>query len=145
MLLCGSRGLEGYLDTVDPCQCICAFPTRVTFRSTPARARPPSAHTEREQQHQRPTSTRRNSTEIRAMNAGVLSVKSRRPGDHLIYHETASKIGHSRSVLSRRWRGYSRNEATYDTEQQALYLTTAGPVQCIWLAARMSHGDINRV
>jgi transposase-like protein len=48
-------------------------------------------------------------------------LESLEPGEQFVYREVADKYGCSRSALSRRWRGVSRDKATYDGQQQALH------------------------
>ena len=50
----------------------------------------------------------------------IEDLESREPGEQWTYHEVSDKPGCSRSALSRRWRGISRDKNTKCTTQQAL-------------------------
>ena len=66
------------------------------------------------------TSTRRNSTNMSAINKAIEYLESLDLGEHFIYQEVADQFGCSRSALSRRWRGVSRDKSTRDGMRQAL-------------------------
>jgi hypothetical protein len=46
--------------------------------------------------------------------------ESLKPGEHFVYQKVADQFGCSRSALSRRWRGVSRDKTTSDWMKQAL-------------------------
>lgn len=87
----------------------------LTGRDTP---RTPQPQTPNNSQ----TSTCRNFTNINNINKAVEYLKLLKLGEQFIYQEVANKYGCSRSALSRRWRGVSRDKATNIGQQQALHL-----------------------
>ncbi|KAI1514559.1 Pogo transposable element [Pyrenophora tritici-repentis] len=55
-----------------------------------------------------------------AIDKAVKYLESLKPGEHLVYQKVADQFGCSRSALSRRWRGVSRDKTTSDGMKQAL-------------------------
>jgi hypothetical protein len=66
------------------------------------------------------TSTRRNSINMNAVDKAIEDLKSRDFVESFMYREVAAKYGCSRSAVSRRWRGVSRDKATSDGMRQSL-------------------------
>jgi hypothetical protein len=56
-----------------------------------------------------------------AIDKTIEYLESRDPGEQFIYQLVADQFRRSRSALSRRWRGVSRDKATCDGEQQAVH------------------------
>ncbi|EDU47870.1 hypothetical protein PtrM4_119560 [Pyrenophora tritici-repentis] len=55
-----------------------------------------------------------------AIDKAVKYLESLKPGEHFVYQKVADQFGCSRSALSRRWRGVSRDKTTSDGMKQAL-------------------------
>lgn len=58
---------------------------------------------------------------MNAIDKAIEYLESLDSGEQFSYQEVANRFGCSRSAVSRRWRGVSRDKATFDGERQALH------------------------